>query len=526
MNAVSSQTGRVSGSYSLKVAAGLWAALALAEIISMWGAAESIVIKWSTTGTFNHAFFIIPISAWLIYERRELLTPAQPSLSPWGLAAMAGAALVWFVGWLSDVIMFEQFGLVLMLQASALALLGWDVVRRLLFPIAYLIFCVPFGEELVPILQQYTAWFAVEAIKLSGIPVYSDGIFISIPKGDFEVAETCSGIRFLIASLAFSSFFANIAFHSWKRRLAIMVLAVVVPIIANGFRAYGIVIIAHLSDMKYAVGADHIVFGWVFFSIVMLILIGIGMTFSDKGVGEQPALSDRRIFLNARIKGKWNRPMLIAAIAAVISVAGPLYAARLASGDNDAASITLAEIGPVPGWQYAESAPMHWQPYFVGTDGESFAVAQRNGHYVSIYVGFYAQQGPGRELIAYNNKIASPPPWAIASQRHRTVDFGAGPEDVILARALAGPVSRTIYYVYWIDGRFTANRYEAKLLSALQKLRGGGRGAAIVAISVVGHQQDNGEAELRDFLTAAGSFSGLIADVIPGAGRDDPARGQ
>ena len=53
-------------------------------------------------------------------------------------------------------------------------------------------------------------------------------------------------------------------------------LSVIVPIIANGMRAYMIVMIAHLSDMKLALGVDHLIYGWVFFGIVMLLLFWIG----------------------------------------------------------------------------------------------------------------------------------------------------------------------------------------------------------------------------------------------------------
>ena len=76
------------------------------------------------------------------------------------------------------------------------------MVRRILFPLAYLLFAVPLGDFLVGPLQDVTAVFTVWALQLTGIPVYLEGRFFYIPTGAFEVAEACSGIRYLIASLA------------------------------------------------------------------------------------------------------------------------------------------------------------------------------------------------------------------------------------------------------------------------------------------------------------------------------------
>src|SRR3546814_13067879 len=79
------------------------------------------------------------------------------------------------------------------------------------------------------------------------IPVFSDGIFLQIPNGNFTVAEACAGLRFLVATLALGLLFANAAYQDWWRRSLFMVLVLVVPVIANGFRALGIVQIGRAS---------------------------------------------------------------------------------------------------------------------------------------------------------------------------------------------------------------------------------------------------------------------------------------
>ncbi len=147
-----------------------------------------------------------------------------------------------------------------------LSVVGWRIFRAMLFPMLYLFFMVPTGEFLVPRLQDFTASFVVLGLQLVNIPVFLDGVFIRIPNGLFEVAEACAGLRFLIANVAFGFLFANLMYRGWRKRIIFVALSFIVPIFANGLRAFGIVMIAHLSDNKLAAGVDHIVYGWGFSS--------------------------------------------------------------------------------------------------------------------------------------------------------------------------------------------------------------------------------------------------------------------
>src|SRR3546814_5512626 len=105
-----------------------------------------------------------------------------------------------------------------MLQGAVGAALGEKLVRALLFPLGYALLLVPFGEELVPLLQTFTAHISVVLLHLSGIAAEMQGVFITTKAGFFEVAEECSGVNFLIAMLAYSVFAAHLCFKSWTRR--------------------------------------------------------------------------------------------------------------------------------------------------------------------------------------------------------------------------------------------------------------------------------------------------------------------
>src|SRR5260370_716697 len=109
-----------------------------------------------------------------------------------------------------------------------------------------------------------TAFLAVALLKLGGVPVRADGLFIYTPTGEWLVAEACSGVRFLIASIAFGALLSSLFLRTWPRRAAFMTLSVLVPILANGIRVFGIVLIGYLTSNEIAAGADHILYGWLF----------------------------------------------------------------------------------------------------------------------------------------------------------------------------------------------------------------------------------------------------------------------
>ncbi|MEQ9609792.1 MAG: exosortase, partial [Kiloniellaceae bacterium] len=196
----------------------------------------------------------------LLYQRRRNLAAVAPQPCFWALAWLAGALLVNLIGTVGSVTLLKQLAFIGLWQGLFALLFGWEAVKRALFPLFFLIFAVPMGEEVVPFLQTITAEIAVFLLRASGIPTFHSGVLIEIPSGNFVVADVCSGARFLITTLVLGALASNLFFLSWRRRALFMLACLVVPILANGLRAYGIVLLAHLTDHDLAVTVDHILY--------------------------------------------------------------------------------------------------------------------------------------------------------------------------------------------------------------------------------------------------------------------------
>src|SRR5690606_1500590 len=163
------------------------------------------------------------------------------------LVVMLVLAAIWVVGHIAGVASVEQLAAVAMIPATLAALVGLRMVAALAFPLAFLFFAVPIGEFLTPMLMDYTADATVLALQWTGVPVYREGLHFMVPSGRWSVVEACSGLRYLIASLALGVMFAYMQFRTLKYQLAFIALSIVVPIVANWIRAYMIVMLGHLT---------------------------------------------------------------------------------------------------------------------------------------------------------------------------------------------------------------------------------------------------------------------------------------
>jgi exosortase A len=255
-----------------------WAAISILTA-QQWG---QMFHQWWNIDTYNHILLIPPVIAWLIYLRREGLQQLKPAHWAPGVAFMAAALCVWLVGKTLDINLIAQIGTVGAFQASVLTFLGPRILAYLLLPVGMLSVLVPFGDEVIPFLQSITAEIAIAMTKFSGVEAVYEDIYIHTPVGLFIVAEECSGVKFLVAMMTLGLFVSFTSFQRWKSRTIFMVACFVVPIIANGLRAWSTIYIAQSQGVEFAEGFDHIIYGWVFFAIVMAIVLGGAFRFFDR----------------------------------------------------------------------------------------------------------------------------------------------------------------------------------------------------------------------------------------------------
>lgn len=304
------------------------------------------VTVWIDSTAYNHCFLVVPIAAYLLWDRRDALQGLSAHPAP--VFALAGIplALVWLAAERLGVMEGRQLVAISFAELLFLVVLGWRSWRAMSGPLLYLYFLVPFGEFLVPKLQVITTSFIQIGVDILGIPAYIDGFVIEIPEGTFYVAEACAGLRFLIASIAFGCLYSLLMYRSPMRRTLFILASIIVPVIANGFRALGIVWLGHVLGSAQAAAADHVLYGWIFFSLVIMLLIALGLPFRQDDRKPSPAKAEP--IPPTREPLMLRRALMAGAAVCVCAAISPAIATGLGAGGNQAhaAALPMLDFGP------------------------------------------------------------------------------------------------------------------------------------------------------------------------------------
>lgn len=432
--------------------------------------AAAAVRVWSESTAYGHCYFIIPISLFLAWERRFVVrtTPVHP-LPLAGLLALPLGA-VWLLVERLGIMEGQQIMAMGFVELLFLVVLGWRMWWALAVPLLYLGFLVPFGAFITPALQSFTAAFVIHGLDLLGIANISDGFTIEIPEGTFFVAEACAGLRFLIASIAFGVLYACMIYRSPLKRVLFIGASVLIPIIANGFRGLGIVALGHVLGSAQAATVDHIVYGWIFFSIVILLLILAGLPFREDGEPVPAAANATAGAAPAPRAVAWAVSVVLLLSAAAPALAGWFdFVAEMGPPAITADGVPLNGCVPAPPtgteyngtvWRY--SCILGGQPY---------------EHLQLAITAFPPRANPG----------------ALVRAQHAAVgDLGAEDTEVHALRdsdaarwqlATTTEPDRLIASAIWIDGRPATGGITQRWLQARNSVFGSDAAAVLVTIS-------------------------------------------
>lgn len=470
----------------------------------------AMVHLWNTSDTYAHGWLIAPVSLWCLFQLRDKLAVCTPQPAWTGLLLLVAVGACWSLGALADVQLVQQLSVVALVISAALLVFGWECCRVAAFPLGFLILAVPMGDELTPVLVEMTADFVVFAVQATGIPLYREGNSFVIPSGSWSVVSGCSGVRYLMATLTIGVLFAYLNYRSWTRRLAFVGVAILVAIVANWLRAFGIVMIAHFSGMKLALGVDHYIYGWVFFGVVIFVLMTIGMMWSET----VPADGDEAQPV-ARPHILVDRPAadVAAALAGLlILLAWPAGSARLGAAEPAAALPGDALMSGVPaGWVSMQGRPVEWSPHFVGSPQRLEMSLANQADRMGLEVIWYARQAQGAELHHAENRLVHEKDalWKRIqfSPRQNSAPGVPPARESLLSHKREG-THLLVWQFEWVGGTYVSDGLEAKLATVGSLLHRRGNAAAGLVLSTP-------LADVEHISTARERLSLLVVTALP-----------
>jgi exosortase len=231
---------------------------------------------WFRSRTFAHGLLVLPGCLYLIWFYREGIS--KPAPESWGWVAVVLPGFGYVTGALLQNFLLQQASVIAMFPCLVYAIWGKTVFRQLLLPLGFLGFALPVGTVLEPWLQDVTTVFVSAGLRLTGVPFNRDGYFLSLSSGIWEVAPDCAGLRYLLPGLALGYLYAAVTYRRPLPRLVFLTLCSLLLILANGVRAYSIILTDHIG---LANGTDHRVFSYSIYAVTIVILAWVGRWWSD-----------------------------------------------------------------------------------------------------------------------------------------------------------------------------------------------------------------------------------------------------
>jgi exosortase len=272
--------------FRLRVGLPYWQMAVLAGVL-LWLYAPTLsrlVGQWWQDPNFSHGFFVPAFSAFVIWQERARLASLATRPSWWGMGGLALALCVLIIGQMGAELFLARFSLVLLLASLIVLFLGWNYLRALFFPIAFLLLMIPIPAILF---NQITFPLQLLASKVSAA-VLREGNEINLPAMTLEVAEACSGIRSLMSLVTLAIIYGYLMEKRVAVRVVLALASVPIAVAANSVRIIGTGLLVQYWDPDKAEGYFHASWGWIIFVISLVMLYAVHslmrMLWREKGV--------------------------------------------------------------------------------------------------------------------------------------------------------------------------------------------------------------------------------------------------
>lgn len=445
------------------------------------GVIQSLVAQWMSNELYTHGFLIPVISGYIVLQQRAELQqlPVRPDLRLGWLGLVAGLTLL-LLGHVTSTVSMQQISLLVSLVGTALLLFGRDIVRRVWFAFAYLLFMIPVWEVVTRPLQWTFQWLSADIgarlLRLGGVPVRLQGVFLELPTVTLEVADVCSGIHFLVAILALALPLAYVRLSRLSLHVAVVLVSVIVALVTNGIRVALIGALAYSDVTGPDIhGPGHALQGLfvaVFGILAMIGFVQVLARFEGRHAHTPDASPLRRALPMPR--GPQLAITLALASIGLVVLAGPGVAVPTRTPLAD----LPADIGA---WHVDPSStdrPVQTVVWpIAGATHEVARTYTDAGRAITLQVSYFDRQAQGRELVGEDSSRLH--------QRDAAVRLPHGDGTFVVREAEVAAATHRRYAMFWYDlnGHITGNRLEAKAWTAWQTLTRMRSNGALVILS-------------------------------------------
>ena len=443
--------------------------------------------------------FIVPIAfVYMLWERQDLYSglKREPNIIWGGLLLLLACAML-VIGEVSSTQTVREVSMVVSIFAVVFMFFGTRYVVNLFWPLIYLILMTSLPSDLLETLRYplklVSATVAADMLQFFGYAVFRDGTFLQLPYITLEVADSCSGLNQLISAIALGIPMAFIMVDQWWKRVAIILVSIVLGLVMNWVRVF-LISIWHYDSAKEAIHGPHGIY-----ELPFIFLIGVFLTFifalliADKGnAGQQ---SKPRDTSGAAFNNVGNSKSTTAYLVTVFILAATVLYLHLWKVEpvylKDGFKNFPLSIAGFTG------KPLNSlkKPFYsdLAHDELILQFSSPTGVNAKVYVGYFRFQNQKEEIIDYRYN------WLHNGARPIELPSSSVPIQMKMSHVKTTTGIVTVFFNYDVNGRILIDPVKVKLASLIDALTGKRSNGAIIIIQIDG-KLDQPSAEIQEFM--------------------------
>src|SRR3569623_1553034 len=497
----------------------LWGGVALVVVLMYWDGLTYLVKQWIANEEYSHGFLIPLVAFYLLWQNRLALQRLDFRGSWLGVAVVLAGLALFLLGELSTLYILVQYSLLVVLAGLILAFGGLAGLRATWVPLVVLLLMIPLPnflyQGLSAELQLFSSKLGVALIRAAGVSVFLDGIVIDLGAMKLQVAEACSGLRYLFPLLTVSFILAYVYRAPIWVRILVFVSALPITVLMNSFRSGIIGLLVDRWGPVMAEGFLHDFEGWVVFMLSLVVLLAEILLLARLSGDRRPLIQMIGLHgpaptpRDAPVRYR-RAPMPCLAVAALLTITTIVPAALPARAEIVPARSAFAQFpSGLGGWQgrmkrleqiYIDA--LKFDDYLLGN------YANRNGRTVNLYAAYYDSQRKGESVHSPRSCIPGGG-WEIVDIVTWPVNgVQVGGKTLQVNRVLIqkGETRQLVYYWFQQRGRVITNEYLVKwylFWDALTRNRSDGSLIRLTTMLAPGEELAAGDGRLADFADVA-----------------------
>ncbi|WP_179105737.1 exosortase/archaeosortase family protein [Vreelandella utahensis] len=424
--------------------------------------------------SYSHGFLLLAVSLFLTWQAWRRERPVVGFYPLWLVPFVLGLA-GYAIGDLLGVQALRQLALVPLILVGLAVLWGWRQLVPFLIPIGVLFFAMPVWDFISWPLQLMTTSVNQLLLGAYGVDFEVEGVFVYlIGIGAFEIANGCSGLRYLLVGMTLSALYGHLNLQRWSSRILLLVVGVAFSLMANWIRVFIIILAGYLTDMETSLIQDHDAFGWWVFAGTLVPLFLIARLIEGRP-GEREAQVDDGDCAPAQPLRRHSDRWAMGVTVALPLVMVLFFSSSQAQVETRMQTYSLDPLSSESWAPLFQRQLADWRPHMKGTDRslEKTFFRKDSGEpgedRVTGFVGLYTYkpQRGGHEAVMYGNRLYDRGNWL--PEKTFSVDAGDGIQWQGLTLRRRGTDEQYLHlaYSYYVESFWETDEIRAKLAQLL-----------------------------------------------------------